>query len=154
MLSRIEHRQKAPILRTVLAIVLVWTMLPVVSPAHAATRVVTTTTDSVAGSLRAQIASAATGDTIDFSPAMAGTTILLTGGELTLNKSLTLQNTSGGTITVDGQKGTGFATRVFLITNNATILIQGLTIQNGSNADGAGVKIDAGATLTLDRVIV
>ena len=47
--------------------------------------------DGSAGSLRAEIAAAHSGDTIVFDATLAGTTIQLTSGELVINKNLTIQ---------------------------------------------------------------
>src|SRR6516162_8242272 len=55
------------------------------------TLTVTSTADSGPGTLRADIAAAQPGDTIVFSPSLAGQTITLTSGELVVNKSLTIQ---------------------------------------------------------------
>ena len=49
------------------------------------------TNDSGAGSLRADIAAAHSGDTIKFDPGLAGQTIALTSGELTISKSLDIE---------------------------------------------------------------
>src|SRR6516165_8714141 len=46
--------------------------------------------DSGPGSLRAAIAAANSGDTIDFAPSLTGQTIKLTGGELVIAKSLNI----------------------------------------------------------------
>ena len=50
-------------------------------PTQAATLTVTNTNDNGVGSLRAQIAAATSGDTIDFSASLGGQTITLTSGE-------------------------------------------------------------------------
>jgi hypothetical protein len=89
--------------------------------------------------------------------------ILPTGGDLTI------QNTSGGSVTVDG----GRLSRVFDINpnfdpNNPTpkflVTLQGFTIQNGfvtdannpdgPNASGGGVRDNGNASLTLNNVVV
>jgi hypothetical protein len=54
------------------------------------TLTVTSAADSGTGSLRAEIAAAQSGDTINFAPSLAGQTITLTSGELAINKSLTI----------------------------------------------------------------
>jgi hypothetical protein len=59
--------------------------------AHGATLTVTSPNDSGAGSLRAALAAAASGDTIPFAPALHGRTLLLTSGPLLLSKNLTIQ---------------------------------------------------------------
>ena len=87
-------------------------LLPLVltlAAAHAATLNVTTTTDSGAGSLRAQIAAAATGDTI----AIAATgTIVLTTGEIPITgKNLILSGPGANNLTVT----TNATTRAFKI---------------------------------------
>ncbi len=58
--------------------------------AHAATITVTNKADNGAGTLRAAIPAAAPGDTINFAPALDGQTIVLTSGELIVNKSLNI----------------------------------------------------------------
>src|SRR5262245_18676850 len=47
--------------------------------------------DSGPASLRAQIAAAGNGDTIVFAPSLTGQTIILTSGELAINKSLDIE---------------------------------------------------------------
>src|SRR5204863_4268000 len=54
------------------------------------TLTVTSANDSGAGSLRDAIAAAQSGDTIAFDAGLAGQAISLTGGELAINKSLTI----------------------------------------------------------------
>ena len=56
----------------------------------AATLLVTTTADNGAGSLRAGVAAAADGDNIQFDAALNGQTISLTGGELVIDKNITI----------------------------------------------------------------
>src|SRR6516165_5357296 len=55
------------------------------------TLTVMNTNDSGAGSLRAEIAAANPGDTINFAPSLNGQTINLTSGQLVINKNLTVQ---------------------------------------------------------------
>ena len=61
-----------------------------ITTANAATLIVTTTADSGAGSLRAAIAAASNGDTIQFDAALNGQSIMLTSGELAIDKNITI----------------------------------------------------------------
>jgi len=74
---------------------------------------VTSTADSGPGSLRAAIAEAGRGDTINFKSSLAGQTISLTSGELAIGQSLTIQGPAHGGVDVDA----GSASRVFDITS-------------------------------------
>ena len=64
-----------------------------VTPARAATLIVTNTADSGPGSLRQTISDAAAGDTITFDPSLAGQTISATGSYI-INKDLTINGPS------------------------------------------------------------
>ena len=70
------------------------------APAWRRPPTVTNTNDSGAGSLRAAIAAAANGDTIDFAPALNGQTITLTSGALTITQSLTISGPGAGNLTI------------------------------------------------------
>jgi hypothetical protein len=112
---------------------------------------VTTTSDNVAGSLRAEIAAASKGDTIMFNSNLAGQTIALTSGQLEINKNLTIQGLGEGQLAVSG----GGNSRVFHIDSGVNATISGLTIEDGkvkspSVAQGGGI-LDQG-TLTLTGV--
>ncbi|MBL8132527.1 MAG: hypothetical protein JNL42_11775 [Anaerolineae bacterium] len=100
------------------------------------------------GTLRQAIANASsfgTNDIIDF--AVSGT-ITLTGGSLTA-----LNN---GTLIIDGNReivvDAGGASRVFSIDTNATVTLQGLTVQGGSATSGGGIENNG--TLTLVETTV
>src|SRR5262249_38682295 len=71
------------------------------------TLTVTNNADSGAGSLRAQIAAANPGDTIDFAPYVHS--ITLTGGQLVIAKDLTIDGPGANRLTVSGNN----ASRVF-----------------------------------------
>ena len=101
--------------------------------------------DSGSGSLRATIAAAASGDTINFAHSLIGQTIKLTSGELTIAKSLDIDGPGAGQLTVSG----GGASRVFDIASGADVTLSGLTIANGVAVQGGG--IDNFGTLTVDR---
>jgi hypothetical protein len=77
-------------------------------------------------------------------------------GDLDVNGvNLTITNTSGGTVAINGQA----ADRVFDVGSQATaqMTVNGLTIQNGNpglTAPGGGVRVGTVSTLALNDVIV
>jgi hypothetical protein len=122
---------------------------------------VTMTIDSTSpGTLRSAIAGANAkgGGTIHFAPGLAGS-IVLTGGELRIAASITINGPGAGTLTISGNH----ASRVFTIQPPAAaaadvVTISGLTIRDGfagSNAvqpgKGGGIYVQ-GAILTLSQV--
>ena len=117
------------------------------NPAQAATLTVTTLANSGAGSLRAQIAAAAPGDTIVFASNLTGS-IVLTSGELGVSKSLTIEGPTANALTLSGNN----SSRIFNISGSGTVVtLSSLTISNGrtSEANGAGILINSGTTVTV-----
>lgn len=129
-----------------------------------ATFTVTTTADVVdagdgALSLREAVARAnATGaaDTIGFAAAVDGRTLTLTGGQLELRANATIdgdRNDDGEGVTISG----GDASRVLLVAGAGTdVALQGARVADGNTSeefvaasDGAGIRVEAGAGLTL-----
>ena len=113
--------------------------------------------DSGPGSLRGVIASATAGSTITFSGGLTYPgTIVLTSGELLIDKNLTISGPGADKVILDagyntintGCADTG-ACRVIQITNNAEVSISGLTITGGRSASGATGS--AGSTGTDGR---
>src|SRR5437667_12200717 len=94
---------------------------------QAATLIVTTTADHGVGSLRAAIAAANDGDTIQFDPALNGQTIVLTSGELAISKNITVNGPGANLLTVS-RASTAARFRVFDIISGHTVMIAGLTI--------------------------
>jgi hypothetical protein len=111
--------------------------------AQASTLVVTSTADSGPGTLRAALASAANGDTIDATG--VGGTILLTSGELSVSSSVTITGPGAASLSVS-QSTSG---NVFHVAPGQTASISGLTIAQGS----AGVFNDQG-TVTVTVCII
>src|SRR5262245_56797294 len=100
--------------------------------------------DNGAGSLRQAILSAASGDTINFQAGLSGT-IVLTSGELAVNKDLTISGLGADQLAISGNN----ASRVFHVFP-ATVSISGLTITESAAGNGAGLFLDGNATsLTL-----
>ncbi|HKB09516.1 MAG TPA: hypothetical protein VKD69_02640, partial [Vicinamibacterales bacterium] len=116
--------------------------------------VVTTTADSGAGSLRQAIADACATDSITFDLGVSPQSIVVTTGELAIDKDLTIAGPGATLLTVDGNN----ASRVFHVLPNRTVTISDLTIANGMmNGDpsllqiiGAGIFNEG--TLTVARV--
>ncbi len=118
-------------------------------PLPAATITVSNTDDSGAGSLRQAIADAVSGDSIDCS-GISGT-IVLTSGQLTINKSLTINGPGADVLAISGNN----ASRVIQIfAGSYNVIISGLTIRNGrvtgSTAEGGGINNLSTGIVTLD----
>jgi predicted outer membrane repeat protein len=114
-------------------------LLTVALSAHATTLTVTNTDDNGTGSLRDTLAAATDGDTITF--AVTGS-IVLTSGELLVEKSITISGPGSDNLAVDGNA----SSRVFHIAPDQTVSITGLTITNGmTDEDGGGIYNDHGS---------
>src|SRR5436190_5943211 len=126
---------------------------------HGATIVVTNTNDSGPGSLRQALADAPDGDTIQFDPALNGQTINLTSVELVIDKNITISGPGSDLLTVARLPIPEFIFRIFHITPNHTVAINGLTISGGNlpkNApfpSGAGIFNEQGM-LTIENCTV
>jgi hypothetical protein len=85
--------------------------------------------DSGAGSLRAAIASAASGDTIDLSN--RNCTITLTSGEIAFAKDLTISGPGADKLTIDGGLSSNHYNRIFnQNSSGGTLGISGVTLTN------------------------
>ncbi|MBL8799702.1 MAG: putative Ig domain-containing protein [Planctomycetia bacterium] len=114
-----------------------------------ATLTVVNTGDSGAGSLRAQLAAASAGDTIDFATGLNGGTISLTSGTLTVSQNLTIDASAlSNGITVAGN-GTF---RIFVVNSGVTAAIDGLTVTGGHGGDGGGIQNRGHLTLTNSTI--
>ncbi len=113
------------------------------------TLTVTNTNDSGAGSLRAAIAAANSGDIIAFDSGLAGQTISLTGGELAINKSLTIEGTPGRPEAISSSD----LTRVLDISGAAHVTLDNLVIENGLDAEGAGIY-NNGGTVAISNCLL
>jgi hypothetical protein len=105
--------------------------------------------DAGAGSLRQAILDTPAGGTVDFQQGLNGT-IMLTSGELLINKNLTISGPGAAVITVSGNQ----ASRVFDIGAQLTVNISGLTIANGKVTTGNGGGIANSGTLTITNATV
>jgi hypothetical protein len=125
--------------------------------AGASTLTVLNALDKGAGSLRNTIAGANNGDIIVFDPSLAGQTITLTSGQLSIKQDLSIEGLGADSLTISGND----VNRVFDIAEGTTVTIAGLTITHGAatsgaadrGAGGGGGILNAG-NLTLDNVVV
>jgi Right handed beta helix region len=116
---------------------------------HAATITVTSTAGSGPNTLRQALADASDGDTINVDPVVTGV-ITLSGGELLVDKSVTISGPGANILSVNGN----YMSRVFYIASGKTVTISGLTITQGGNAAlGAGIYNDH-STLTVNNSTV
>ena len=113
--------------------------------AGAATFTVSSTADSGGGSLRQAVLDAnasGTDDTIAFSGAMAGQTIVLTGGALVVNKP-------GRSLLIDGSaigpRVSGGATNALLDVTTGSVTVWQVQLRDGRGPDGADGVLGVGA---------
>jgi len=104
--------------------------------------------------LRQAIASAGSGDTIDFDPSL--TTIDLTTAELLIDKSLTIDGPGSAALTIrraNANDGSATFRILHIASGNFSITISGVTIadgvQIGLGENGGGILIGSGNTLTI-----
>jgi len=96
------------------------------------------------------------GDTIEFVPALSGSTISLTDGELLVTEELSIDATPlSANVTIDAQ----LQSRIFHITaNTVDYTLAGLTLTGGrtvaNGQSGGAIKFTGNGSLTLDQSIV
>src|SRR5438105_13690216 len=88
-----------------------------------ATLIVTNTNDNGAGSLRDTIAAANDGNTIQFDPALNGQTIMLTSGELVIDKNITISGPGPALLTVSELYIPKFLYRILHVRPGHTVTI-------------------------------
>jgi hypothetical protein len=126
---------------------------------HAATLTVTSTADTgpdapQPGTLRAALANAADGDTID-ATGLTGTITLMAGtgtdsAQLVVDKSVAILGPGPATLTVDANR----LSRVFRVTPGHTVKIEGLRIVQGrASNSGGGIRNDL-SDLTVNNCIL
>ncbi len=107
------------------------------------------TDDSGAGSLRKALSTVCVGGTINFSEALAGQTITLLSGPLTLGKNVTIDGSAAPGLSISGNN----TSRVFEVSAGATATVKYLNVKNGYGWQLGGGIINNGS-LTLDHVNV
>lgn len=112
--------------------------------ASAATRTVTSAVDSGAGSLRAEIAAAGSGDTIAFDSSLNDQTITLSSA-IVIDKTLIIEGPGASHLTIDGNH----ATQIFVV-SAGNLSISGLTLANGATlADGGAINFESSGSLSI-----
>ena len=96
----------------------------------------------------AQANTTAAADTIRFVATLAGETLVLTGGELTIRNDLTIDGGSGGRVTIDAD-GESRVLRVEGSGTDVSLRNLGVTGGYGDYDGGAGIRLGAGSGLSL-----
>lgn len=127
-------------------------LLALALPALALDTEISDTTDA---SLRSALVGADSGDTITFHPSLSGATITLTGGQIAIGESLTIDASALPLgITISGDNNS----RVFDITGDIDVVLDSLSITNGksaTSADGGAIYVSGGsASLKLKNTTV
>lgn len=115
--------------------------------------IVTNTDDSGPGSLRQTICEASSGGTITFADSLSGQTIVLTNGQLMVDKNLVIDASAlSQGIAIDGNR----STRVFEFASQTTNAMTGLILTNGltqsgtwPDNSGGAILLNSGAILTI-----
>ncbi|MBQ6157952.1 MAG: hypothetical protein IJJ20_02950 [Thermoguttaceae bacterium] len=120
--------------------------------------IVTTTLDLVDEtdgliSLREAIAYAVAGETITFDTLLTNRIIVLGGAELTIDKDLVIDASAIGGITIDA-RGENRAFYIGNVSDEISITLIGLVIQNGRAYKGGGIYNDSDSTLMLTDAAV
>ena len=116
-------------------------------PVHATTLTVSNSNDGGPGSLRQAIADASSGDTIRFASNLSGETIVLSGGSVTLTKSLTID---GSDLPVAVTLSGNTTNALFTVSAGVAVTLTRLTLVDGKNNFGGAIYNPG--TLTLNRV--
>ena len=110
---------------------------------------VTSASDSGAGTLRQAILGSASGDTIIFTNTLSSATITLASGELLLNHSLTID---GSSLTRQVIINGSHTSRIFEVSSGANVTLNSLVITNGYPGAGiSGGAILNSGTLALNN---
>jgi beta-glucanase (GH16 family) len=110
---------------------------------------VTSSLDSGAGSLRRALASVCAGGSIDFAPSLAGETITLTSGPVTLARDVSIDASDAPGLTISGNN----TDRVLIVNAGVAASVAHLGLADGYGWQLAGGVLNNG-DLTLDHVTV
>ncbi len=112
---------------------------------------VTNTNDSSAGSLRDAIATATSGDTINFNVPYPATITLASTLSICNSQILTISGPGTSQLAISGNNG---AVQVFNKCSRANVTLSGLTIEKGSATIGGGIDNDFGIAATLKGTLL
>jgi hypothetical protein len=112
-------------------LLLIGLMLSSILSVESATIIVTTNADTGLGSFRDAVMSAQSNDTIEFDAAINGSTILLTTGEILIDKNLTIDGNGAANTIIDGGSQDF---RMFSVASGAIVQISAIMIRNGGSA--------------------
>jgi len=110
---------------------------------------VTNMADNGVGSLRKALGTVCVGGSVTFSNVLAGQTITLLSGPLTLGKNVTIDGSAAPGLTISGND----SDRVFIVNAGTTATVKHLTVTNGYGFQLAGGILNNGS-LTLDHVLL
>jgi fibronectin-binding autotransporter adhesin len=132
-------RSRLLVFRTLVIVTLLAQSIVLVPGVVAATHTVTSLANAGDGSLRAIVASAASGDSIQFDAGLSGM-ILLEYPPIVIDKNLTIIGPGAAVIEVNGGRliGGGQPTRIFEVRSGASATISGLTVAGGLAEVGVG----------------
>ncbi|MGK7920094.1 MAG: DUF4347 domain-containing protein, partial [Trichodesmium sp.] len=123
-----------------------------------ATLTVTNNNDSGTGSLREAIATAQSGDTIEFDPSVANQTITLTSGQLEIDKDLIIDGVNAPNLIISGNNTSRIIDlKLTPILEKTTLTIKNLTIANGKTSEiakagaGAGIRTENYSELIVEN---
>ncbi len=110
--------------------------------------VVSNINDSGTGSLRDVVSCAPAGSIITFAPGLLGQTILLTSGEIEINKNLILSGLGKLDLTISGNN----TSRIFHILPGNAVTIKNIGLKNASAISNGGAMLVEG-NLALENVL-
>lgn len=139
-------------LSTFVLLSLILALFGLTKPAQATTLTVTNLNDSGAGSLRATISAAASGDTINFANGLTGT-ITITSGELLIDKTLTIQGPGQNALTF-----TSTTSRIFRVGTTGDLTLSDVAFKNiqvdsSASTDNYGLVVYNENNLVMRRIL-
>jgi len=106
--------------------------------------VVVNNSDAGPGSLRQAVFEACPGSIITFDMSQVVSPILLSGGQIIIDKNLTIQGPGANTLTVQNTAAASTTSRIFYVNVGVTSTISGLTITGGNTASTGFVEASGG----------
>ncbi|HMQ49398.1 MAG TPA: choice-of-anchor Q domain-containing protein [Saprospiraceae bacterium] len=127
------------------ALMLLLMLLSGIFSVQAASITVTSTADSGMGSLRMAVMNASNGDVILFATALNTMPIVLTSGEILINKSLRIVGNGMANTIISGNNNS----RIFNIDNAGAVTLSTLTLTNGLGSPSGGALLVNASTVKV-----